>query len=216
MFENRENSCRRLAEELAMICREYLNKRIDRKSFWKINADLKETYRATGEADFSFAYLLLCGYLNMFSEFEPDDNSFANNVKEVLSKLENGGYIGESWLVTFANKENRNTELLFKYWNGSVNSADENFKHEIEIILNNPIIHPNSVRDLIYNNIISLLSMWECGSGTIWINHTVGSNADNSEKLKDKLNNLFNILLGKEKLMFWFNYFNGNVCVSIM
>ena len=219
MIASTENNCRCVEKKLKNICQDYLNKQIDQGIFRKRIADLEETYRVYSGSDFSFAYLLLCGYSSMFSEYEPDDNRFQLNVKEVLLKIENKCYISQSWFVAMEKTENSNIELLWKYWNESVNNMDEANEYmirETENILENPIVYPDGVRDVIYNNILALLSMWEPSSGRIWVNHTVGNDDIDSEKVRDKLNQLFRIWFGEEKLLFQFNFADGNVHLWIM
>ena len=155
----------------------------------------------------------------MISEYEPDEWTFRSNVEKVLSEIENEPYISETWLVRLEETANANIELLYKYWSGSADGDLKDKEHiyrELERIENSKVQYPDSIRDVIYNCIISLMSMWEPSSADIWVNHSRGTDACTNHKIGDKLNYLFDIWFGKEKLFFQFNYIAGDIYICML
>ena len=210
-------NCSRVETELIELCKEYLNEQFDQSVFReRITALVNAKYDAL---EYSFAYMLLCGYINLFSEYEPDEWTFRSNVEKVLSEIENEPYISETWLVRLEETANANIELLYKYWSGSADGDLKDKEHiyrELERIENSKVQYPDSIRDVIYNCIISLMSMWEPSSADIWVNHSRGTDACTNHKIGDKLNYLFDIWFGKEKLFFQFNYIAGDIYICML
>lgn len=218
MDEN-TNNCTTPLRELKELCRKYLNNQIDQTTYLEKINELKKSYEADGTADFSFEYLLICGYLNLFSEYSPNEKIFGIDVEKLLSKIEKNPYISESWLVTFKKNHNKDIELLYKYWTDSVPETDkekDSMMLEMEKILNNKIPYPCSVRDVVYNSILAIMSMKEPDSEMIWANHSVGADNCSNQKIGHKLNYLFDVWFGKAQLFFEFNYVAGNVYIWIV
>ena len=210
-------NCSRVETELIALCKEYLIEQFDQVILReRIKALVNAKYDAS---EYSFAYMLLCGYINLFSEYEPDEWTFRSNIEKVLSEIENEPYISETWLVSLEETANAYIELLYKYCSGSADGDLKDKEHlyrELERIENSKVQYPDSIRDVIYNCIISLMSMWEPSSADIWVNHSRGTDACTNHKIGDKLNYLFEIWFGKEKLFFQFNYIAGDIYICML
>ncbi len=210
-------NCSHVETELIELCKAYLNEQFDQSVF-------RERAKALGDSkydasDYSFAYLLMRGFLNLFSEYEPDDKMFRIHVEKILSEIENKPYVSESWFVRLEETQNTNVELLYEYWSGSADGALKDKEHmcrELERIEKSKIQHPDSIRDVIYNCIISLMSTWEPSSADVWVNHSEGADACANHKTEAKLNYLFDIWFGKEKIFFQFHYVAGAVYICIL
>ena len=213
----KEINCSRVEMELIELCKEYLNEQFDQAIFReRITALVNAKYDAS---EYSFAYMLLCGYMNLFSEYEPDEWAFRSNVEKVLSEIENEPYISETWLVRLEETENENINLLYEFWNRSEDGDlkdNERIYRELERIEKSKIQNPASIRDVMYNSIISFMSMWDPSSEDIWVNHAIGTDACTNHKTGDKLNYLFDTWFGKEKLFFQFNYIAGDIYICIL
>ena len=210
-------NCSHVETELIELCKAYLNEQFDQAIFReKITALVNEKYDAS---EYSFAYMLLCGYINLFSEYELDEWTFRINVEKVLSEIENEPYISETWLVRLEETENENINLLYEFWNRSEDGDlkdNERIYRELERIEKSKIQNPASIRDVMYNSIISFMSMWDPSSEDIWVNHAIGTDACTNHKTGDKLNYLFDTWFGKEKLFFQFNYIAGDIYICIL
>lgn len=217
MKEYKSSCCSIVETEVIDVCKEYLNAQIDQAAFReRTMALVRAKYDAS---EYSFAYLLICGFLNLFSEYEPDDEVFRNHIEKVLSEIEKKPYISESWHVLLEKTENANIELLHEHWSGSASGDLKDKEHiylELERIEKSKIQYPNSIRDVIYNSIISLMSMWEPSSADICVNHSIGMDVCTNHKTNAKLKYLFDIWFGKEKLFFQFNYVAGNVYICVL
>jgi hypothetical protein len=144
---------------------------------------------------------------------------FRINVEKILSEIENKPYVSESWLVCLEETENENIELLHAYWSGSADGDLKDKEHiyrELERIEKSKIQYPASIRDVIYNSIISFMSMWDPSSADIRVNHAIARDACTNHKTGDKLNDLFDIWYGKEKLFFQFNYIAGDIYICML
>ena len=209
-------NCTRVETELIKLCKAYLNEQFDQAIFReRITALVNAKYDAS---EYSFAYMLLCGYINLFSEYEPDERTFRINVEKVLSEIENEPYISETWLVRLEETENENINFLYECWNRSEDGDlkdNERIYRELERIEKSKIQYPSSIRDVIYNSIVSLISMWD-SSSDIWVNHSRGTDTCTNYKTGDKLNYLFDIWFGKEKLFFQLNYVAGNIYICML
>ena len=213
----KNSTCSRVETELIELCKEYLIEQFDQ-------AILRERTKALVNAkydasEYSFAYMLLCGYMNLFSEYEPDEWSFRSNVEKVLSEIENEPYISETWLVRLEETENENINLLYECWNRSEGGDlkdNERIYRELGRIEKSKIQYPASIRDVIYNSIISFMSMWNFSSADIRVNHAIARDACTNHKTGDKLNDLFDIWFGKEKLFFQFNYIAGDIYICML
>jgi len=140
-------------------------------------------------------------------------------VEKVLFEIGNKPYISESWHVLLEKTEDANMERLYAYWSGSADGDckdEERMYREFERIENSKIPYPASIRDVLYNSILSLLSIWDPSSAEICVNHSIGTDACTNFNTNDKLKYLFAIWFGKEKLFFQFHYAAGNVCICIM
>ena len=209
--------CSRVETELIELCKAYLDEQFDQVIFRERTTAL--VHAKYDASEYSFAYMLLCGYVNLFSEYEPDEWSFRRNVEKVLSEIENQPYISETWLVRLEKTENENINLLYECWNRSEDGDlidNERIYRELERIEKGKIQYPVSIRDVMYNSIISFMSMRDPSSGDIWVNHAIGTDACTNHKIGDKLNSLFDIWFGKEKLFFQFNYIAGDIYICIL
>ena len=217
MKEYKNSNCSRVETELIALCKEYLIEQFDQTILRdRIKALVNAKYDAS---EYSFAYMLLCGYMNLFSEYEADEWSFRSNVEKVLSEIENEPYISETWLVRLEETENENINLLYKCWNRSEDGDlkdNERIYRELERIEKSKIQCPSSIRDVIYNSIISFMSMWDPSSADIRVNHAIARDACTNHKTGDKLNDLFDIWYGKEKLFFQFNYIAGDIYICML
>ena len=213
----KNSTCSCVETELIELCKEYLNEQFDQAILReRITALVNAKYDAS---EYSFAYMLLCGYMNLFSEYEPDEWSFRSNVEKVLSEIENEPYISETWLVRLEETENENINLLYECWNRSEGGDlknNERIYRELGRIEKSKIQCPASIRDIIYNSIISFMSMWDPSSADIWVNHAIGADTCQKHKTGDKLNDLFDIWYGKEKLFFQFNYIAGDIYICML
>ena len=212
----KNSNCSRVETELIELCKEYLIEQFDQAILReRIKALVNAKYDAS---EYSFAYMLLCGYMNLFSEYEPDEWSFRSNVEKVVSEIENEPYISETWLVRLEETENENINFLYECWNRSEDGDFKDNEHiyrELERIEKSKIQYPDSIRDVIYNSIVSLISMWD-SSSDIWVNHSRGTDTCTNYKTGDKLNYLFDIWFGKEKLFFQLNYVAGNIYICML
>ena len=217
MKEYKNSNCSRVETELIALCKEYLIEQFDQTILRdRIKALVNAKYDAS---EYSFAYMLLCGYMNLFSEYEADEWSFRSNVEKVLSEIENEPYISETWLVRLEETENENINFLYECWNRSEDGDfkdNEHISRELERIEKSKIQCPSSIRDVIYNSIISFMSMWDPSSADIRVNHAIARDACTNHKTGDKLNDLFDIWYGKEKLFFQFNYIAGDIYICML